>query len=79
MAMLLGKFFLTRVAVIPGHVVKKSAVIVVVHDDTTGLKAALWRYFVMYALVDRVWTLLEHVEFCGRCVFVAGLRCWSSM
>ena len=40
-AMLLGKFFLTRAAVSPGHVVNKPAVIVVVNDDTTGLKAAL--------------------------------------
>ena len=52
--MLLGKCFLTRAVVSPGHVVKKPAVIVVVHDDTTGLKAALWRYCMMSDLVDRV-------------------------
>ena len=40
-AMLLGKCFLTRAAVRPVHVVKKPAVIAVVHDDTMGLKAAL--------------------------------------
>ena len=34
--------------------VKKTAVIAVVHDDTTGLKATLWRYFMMYDLVERV-------------------------
>ena len=61
------------------HVVKKPAVIAVVHDDTTGLKAALWRYCMMSDLVDRVWTLLENGECCGRCVFGAGLRCWRSM
>ena len=53
-AMLLGKFFRTRVDVRPGHVVKKPAVILVVHDDTEGLKAALWRYCMMSDLVDRV-------------------------
>ena len=41
LAMLLGKCFLTRAAVIPSHVVKKPEVIAVVHDDTTGLKAAM--------------------------------------
>ena len=46
----------------PGHVVKKPAVIAVVHDDTTGLKAALLRYCIMYDLVERVWTLFEHGE-----------------
>ena len=35
---LLGKCFRTRVDVRPGHVVEKPAVIVVVHDDMTGLK-----------------------------------------
>ena len=39
-AMLLGKCFRTRAELIPGHVVKKSEVIAVVHVDTTGLKAA---------------------------------------
>ena len=43
-AMILGNFFLSRAEVIPGHVVKKPAVIAWVHDDTTGLKAALWSY-----------------------------------
>ena len=46
----------------PGHAVKKPAVIAVVHDETMGLKAALWRDCIMYELVDRVWTLLEHRE-----------------
>ena len=58
-AMLLGKFFRTRADVIPGHVVKKPAVIAVVHDETKGLKAALWRYFMIYDLENMVWTLLE--------------------
>ena len=61
-AMLLVKCFRTRADVSPGHVVKKPAVISVVHDDTTGLKAALWRYCMMSALVERVWTLFEHRE-----------------
>ena len=56
--MLLCNFFLTRAAVSPGHVVKKPAVISVVHDDTTGMKASLWRYCMMSDLVDRVWKLL---------------------
>ena len=63
----------------PGHVVKKPVVIEVVYDDTTGLKAALWKYFMMYDLVDRVLTLLDHGECCGRCVVGAGSRCWRSM
>ena len=58
-AMILGKSFWTRADVIPGHVVKKPAVIVVVHDDTTGLKEDLWRYCMMYDLVERVWKLFE--------------------
>ena len=62
MAMLLGKCFLTRAAVSPGHVVKKPAVIAVVHDDTAGLNAALWRYCIMSDLVERVGTLFEHGE-----------------
>ena len=78
-AMLLGNFFRTRADVRPGHVVKKPEVIAVVHDDTTGLKAALWRYCMMSDLVKRVWTLFEQGECCGRCVFVAGSRCWRSM
>ena len=64
---------------IPGHVVKKLAVIAVVHDDTTGLKAAMWRYSMMSALVKRVWKLFEHGECCGRCAFGAGSRCWRSI
>ena len=54
-AMLFGKCFRTRADVRPGHVVKKPAVIAVVHDDNTGLKAALWRYYMMSDLVERVW------------------------
>ena len=50
----MGKFFQTRADVRLGHVVKKPAVIAVVHDDTTGLKDALWRYCIMSALVERV-------------------------
>ena len=53
--MLLGNFFRTRAEVRPGHVVKKPAVIVVVHDDTTGLKDALWRHCMMSDLVERVY------------------------
>ena len=40
-AMLLGNFFRTKAYVSPGHVVKKPAVIAVVHDDTAGLNADL--------------------------------------
>ena len=36
----MGKTFRTRAELIPVHVVKKPAVIVVVQVDTTGLKAA---------------------------------------
>ena len=61
-AMLLGKCFRTRVDVRPGHVAKKPAVIAVVHDDTTGMKAALWRYCMMSDLVERVWKLFKHGE-----------------
>ena len=61
-AVLLGNFFRTRAEVRPGHVVKKPAVIAVVHDDTTGLMAALWRYCMISDLVERVWTLFEHWE-----------------
>ena len=43
-AMLLGKRFRTRAELRPGHVVKKPAVIAVVHVDTTRMKAARWRY-----------------------------------
>ena len=58
--MLLGKCFRTRADVIPDYVVKKPVVIAVVHDDMTGLKAALWRYCIISNLVERVWTLFEH-------------------
>ena len=78
-AMLLGKKFRTRADVRPVHVVKQPSVIAVVHDDTTGLKAALWRYFMMSDLVERLWTFFEHRECCGRCVFGACSRCWRSM
>ena len=78
-AMLLGKFFRTRADARPGHVVKKPAVIAVVHDDTTVMKAALWRYCIMSDLVERVWTLFGNGECWGRCVFGAGSRCWRSM
>ena len=61
-AMILGKCFRTRADVRPGHVVKKPAVIVVVHDNTTRLKAAMWRYCIMSDLVERVYTLFEHGE-----------------
>ena len=61
-AMLLGKCFQTRAELRPVHVVKKPAVIAVVHDVTTGLKDALWRYWIMFDLVERVWTLFEHGE-----------------
>ena len=78
-AILLGKCFRTRVGLRPGHVVKKPAVIAVVHDATIGLKAALWRYCMMSDLVERVWALFEHREYCGRCLFGYGSRCWRSM
>ena len=78
-AIILGKCFRTRAGVSPGQVVKKPEVIAVVHDETAGLKAYLWRYCMMSDLVDRVCTLFEHGECCGRCVFGAGLRCWRSM
>ena len=57
------KFLRTRAEVRPGHVVKKPVVMAVVQVDTTGLKSALWRYFIMSDLVERVWTLIEHREF----------------
>ena len=60
--MILSKFFRARAEVRPGHVVKKTAVFAAVRDDTTGLKAALWRYCIMADLVERVWTLFEHRE-----------------
>ena len=78
-AMLLGKCFRTRAEVIPGHVVKKPAVIAVVYDDTALTKAAIWRYFIMSDLVERVWKLFDHREALGMCVFGAGSRCWRSM
>ena len=58
----MGNCFWTRADVRPGNVVKKPAVVAVVHDDTTGLKAAMWRYCIIHALVERVWTLFEHRE-----------------
>ena len=58
----MGKCFRTRAELRPGHVVKKPAVIAVIHVDMTSLKAALWRYCIMYDLVERVWTLFEHGE-----------------
>ena len=61
-AMLLGKCFRTRTELRPGRVVKKPALIVVVHVDTTGLKAAQWGYCIMSDLVERVWTLFENGE-----------------
>ena len=63
MAILLGKCFQTKAEVRPGHVVKKPAVIAVVHVETTGLKADWWRYCIRSDLVERVWTLFEH----GQC------------
>ena len=68
-AMFLGKYFQTRAGVILVHVVKKPAVISVVYDETTGLKAALWRYCMMSDLAERVCTLFDHRECCSRCVF----------
>ena len=62
LAMILGKCFQTRADVRPGHVVKKPAVILVVRDDTTGLKDALWSYCMISDLVERVCKLFEHVE-----------------
>ena len=61
-AMLLGKNFRTRAELIPGHVVKKPAVIAVVQVYTAGLKAAQWMYCIIFDLVERVWPLLEHGE-----------------
>ena len=61
-AIIFGKCFRTRADVRPGHVVKKPALITVVHDDTTWLKADLWRYCIMSDLVERVWTFFEHGE-----------------
>ena len=40
--------------------VKKPAVIAVVHDDTAGPKADLCSYCMMSDLVERVWALFEH-------------------
>ena len=60
MARFLGKYFRTSVELRPSHVVNKPAVIAVVQVETTGLKAAKWRYLIMSDLVDRVWTLFEH-------------------
>ena len=46
----------------PVHVVKKPAVIAVVHDYKTVMKADLWRYCMISDLVERVCTLFEHGE-----------------
>ena len=62
-AIISGKFFRTIAELRPSHVVKKPAVIAVVHDDTAGMKADLWRYCIMSDLVERVWKLFEHGEF----------------
>ena len=59
-AMLLGNFFRTRAEVSLGHVVKKPAVIAVIHDYTMDLKVTLWRYCMMSALVERVCKFFEH-------------------
>ena len=75
----MGKCFQTRADVSLVHVVKKPGLIAVVHDDTTGLNADLWRYCMMLDVVERVWTLFDHGECWGRCVFVAGSGCWRSM
>ena len=61
-ARLLGKCFRTSAELRHGHVVKKPAVIAVVHVDTTGLKDARWRYCIMSDLVERVWKCFEHRE-----------------
>ena len=61
-ARLLGKCLRTRAEVRPGHVVKKPEVMVAVQVDTTGLKAARWRYLTMSDLIERVWTLFENGE-----------------
>ena len=55
--------FSTSAELRPDHVVKKPAVVVVVHVETTGIKADWWRYCRMSDLVERVWTLFEHWEF----------------
>ena len=59
----MGECFQTIVELRPGHVVKKPAVIAVVQVDTTELKAARWRYFIMSDLVERLWTFFEHGEY----------------
>ena len=79
MASILGKFLWTRAEVRPGHVVKKPAVMTVVQVDTTGLKAAQWRYCILSDFVERVWTFLGHGEFWGRCVLGDGAMLWRSM
>ena len=53
-ARLLGRFLWTRAEVRPGHVVKNPGVIAVVQVDTTGMKAARWRYYIMSDLFERV-------------------------
>ena len=61
-AVLLSNFFRTRAELRPGRVLKKPAVVAVVHVETTGLKASWWRYCIISDLVARVWTLFEHRE-----------------
>ena len=56
-ARLLGKCFRTSAELRPGHVVKKPAVISLVHVETMGMKTAWWMYCIMSDLVERVWTL----------------------
>ena len=58
----MGKCLRTREEVRPGHVLKKPAVMEVLQVDTTGLKDARWRYYIMSDLVERVWTFFEHGE-----------------
>ena len=59
----MGKCLQTRSEARPGHVVKKPEVMAAVQVYTTGMKAHQWRYWTMYDLVERVWTLFEHGEF----------------
>ena len=58
----MGKCFRTRADVRPVHVVKKPAVIAVVHVETAGLKADWWRYCIRSDLVERILTFFEHRE-----------------
>ena len=89
-AMLLGKCFQTRADVKPGHVVKKTAVIAGVHDDTARLKYSLWKYYIMSDLVERVWTLFVYLalvrgvggqfsRICCRCYAYLLVWCWGRL